>query len=494
LAHQTVFKYASHEIGHWLGLFHIWGDDCQENNNGEEICICTGSDGIADTNNSRGPASGCDKGANTCGSADMIQNYMDYSNCSDFFTKGQVDKMRSFLEADGFRRGLATSGNCTELKPNDLAVIDIEFPAKNEVVCTQNFSPAIQFANNGSDTLKQATFKILINDNKEFTADWNGELLFADYATVELTEINGNIGSQKITVQVLSVNGVEDMNDGNNLQEHNFQVKILEAERLPFREDFEYGLDKWRVNNIDEDEGFELTANVSHFGEECIKLNNFSVTESGRVDEIASPNLNIASYTEPELQFFYASANKRTELGLDELLVLFTNDCGIHFDTLFHAIGDELANATETDDAFEPVNSQWKRVIIDLDAYKDETFANIHFKFISGLGNNFYLDDISVLGEEEIFSSIFNPAIDYNIVISPNPFQQQIHLAIPNQYLTKKINVIIYDALGKQMKNLSKLKPENQISIETQDIPTGIFYIHLQIDQSIHIIQKMIKL
>lgn len=484
----------SHEIGHWLGLFHIWGDDCRINDNDEEVCACVGSDGIADTNNSKGPASGCKKQTNTCGSPDMIQNFMDYSNCSDFFTKGQVDVMRSFLEADGFRSALTTSGKCAELMPNDLAVIDIAFPAKNEVVCTQNFRPAIQFTNNGSDTLKQATFKILINDNKEFTADWTGELLFADYATVELTEITGNIGSQKISVRVESINGVEDMNEDNNVKEQNFQIKLLEAAHLPFRENFEDDLNEWAVNNMDEEEGFKLTDKLSHFGEQCIELNNFSIEESGRAYELSSPNLNIASYTEPELQFFYASANKRTEPGFDELVVLFTNDCGVHFDTIFHKIGDELATATKTDEAFEPANSQWKRAIVDLDAYKDETFANLHFKFISGLGNNFYLDDISVIGKEPNPTGIFNAAADYNVVISPNPFQQQINLTIPNEYLTKKINIIMYDALGKQVKYLANLKPENQINFTVEDLTEGIFYIHLQIDQNIHLIQKIIKL
>ncbi len=494
----------THEIGHWLGLFHIWGDDCSTDNNGVEICRCDGDDGIADTNTAKGPAFGCTKQMRSCGSADMIQNYMDYSSCSDFFTQGQVDVMRSYLESGGFRSGLVNSSGCAELITNDVALVDIEFPAKNEVVCVQDFSPVIEFANNGSDTLKQATFKILINDNREFTTDWSGELLFADYATIKLSEITGNIGSQKITIQVQSVNGEEDLNTNNDLVEHNFQVKILEAERLPFREDFEgefgngkpqaFDENKWTATNEDSDEGFIVTNEIAHFGEQCLELNNFTIRESGRIDELISQNLDIASYTEPVLKFYYASANRRTEPGFDELQVLFTNDCGVHFDTLFHAIGDDLATTAKTDDAFKPVNSQWKRVTIDLDAYKDEAFANIHFKFISGLGNNFFLDDITVTGKDPTFSSIFDSPADFNIQISPNPFQQQIYLAIPNEYLSKRIHTIIYDPLGRQLKNTSINKPSTQITIEVADIPSGIYYLHLQIDRDVHLIQKMIKL
>jgi len=484
----------SHEIGHWLGLFHIWGDDCETDDNGVETCRCNGSDNIPDTNNSQGPASGCQKQARSCGSADMIQNFMDYSNCSEFFTQGQVDEMRSYLEPGGFRRGIATANKCADLIENDIAIIDLEFPSKNEVVCTQNFSPQIQFANNGSDTLKQATFKILINDNKEFTYDWSGELLFADYETIELTEIEGNIGTQKISISVINVNGTDDTNTDNNLIEHNFQIKILEAAPLPFRDGFEIdtlNASMWTAISGEDDISFEVTKASAHFGEQCIKIDNFSVNEAGQADEIVSQNLNIASFTEPKLTFYYAAANKRTEPAFDELQVLFTNDCGVHFDTLFQAIGDDLATAAKTDDLFQPIGSQWKKVTIDLADYKDETFANIHFRFISGLGNNFYLDDISITGKDPT-TSILNISQSDNLYISPNPFKDQVQVNLPDEYLGKKINLTIYDAIGKQVKYVSSVNTNSILQLA--NIKPGIYYLNLQIDDKLSIIQKMIKL
>lgn len=485
----------SHEIGHWLGLFHIWGDDCETDDNGVETCRCSGSDGIYDTNNSQGPASGCQKQSRSCGSADMIQNFMDYSNCSEFFTQGQIDVMRAVLEPGGFRSGIATANRCVELIENDVAVIDIEFPVKNEVVCTQNFSPRIQFANNGSDTLKQATFKILINETKEFSHDWTGELLFADYETIELTEIEGNIGTQKISISVENVNGVEDTNTDNNSIEHNFQIKILEAARLPFRDGFETGLldtDKWSTISGEDDKSFVVTNTSAHFGEQCIKIDNFSVNEAGQEDELITQNLNIASFTEPKLIFYYAAANKRTEPAFDELQVLFTNDCGVHFDTLFQAIGDDLASTSKTDDLFQPVGSQWKKVTIDLDDYKDEAFANIHFKFISGLGNNFYLDDISITGKDPV-TSVFNSPFEGNYnYISPNPFKDQVQINLPNKYLSMKMNITVYNSTGKLVKYISA--KNNKSTLQLTNIKPGIYYLNLQIDDEMNIIQKMIKL
>jgi len=86
---------ATHEIGHWLNLLHIWGDD----NGG-----CQGSDNVADTPNQAGPNSGCPSFPHrTCQNGphgDMFMNYMDYTDdaCMFMFTKGQVARMRTTLQ------------------------------------------------------------------------------------------------------------------------------------------------------------------------------------------------------------------------------------------------------------------------------------------------------------------------------------------------------------------------------------------------------------
>jgi hypothetical protein len=86
-----------HEVGHYLGLRHIWGDATN----------CTGTDGMDDTPSANdASAQDCDANKNTCADniqgvdlPDMIENYMDYSSedCQNTFTKMQVDFMRWVL-------------------------------------------------------------------------------------------------------------------------------------------------------------------------------------------------------------------------------------------------------------------------------------------------------------------------------------------------------------------------------------------------------------
>lgn len=94
----------THEIGHFLGLRHTWGDGFF---NG-----CSVDDGIDDTPNISGSNNfACNFDLNTCDEGeddlpDMGENYMDYNQdaCYNIFTQGQKDAMRYVLE--NFRPGL----------------------------------------------------------------------------------------------------------------------------------------------------------------------------------------------------------------------------------------------------------------------------------------------------------------------------------------------------------------------------------------------------
>jgi hypothetical protein len=84
---------ATHEVGHWLNLNHIWGDTSD----------CSGSDHVPDTPNAQFPNFGvpsfphvtCSNGPN----GDMFMNYMDYvdDKAMVMFSHGQVARMQAAL-------------------------------------------------------------------------------------------------------------------------------------------------------------------------------------------------------------------------------------------------------------------------------------------------------------------------------------------------------------------------------------------------------------
>ena len=120
LGEQTIpvrGRTVTHEVGHYLGLRHIWGDGLLSILG---IPDCSEDDGIEDTPN-QGASSqfACDPEQNSCGSSDegdmpdMFENYMDYSSedCLNSFTKGQIAIMRSVLENQ--RNGLISNSVVT---------------------------------------------------------------------------------------------------------------------------------------------------------------------------------------------------------------------------------------------------------------------------------------------------------------------------------------------------------------------------------------------
>jgi hypothetical protein len=101
LAAVNKGRTAVHEVGHFLGLRHIWGDP------GFGADGCAVDDGLSDTPNCASAQSQtCNYAANTCEDdfgidfPDMLENYMDYSEeaCMNMFSKQQSDAMRFVLE------------------------------------------------------------------------------------------------------------------------------------------------------------------------------------------------------------------------------------------------------------------------------------------------------------------------------------------------------------------------------------------------------------
>lgn len=98
---------ATHEIGHWLNLRHIWGDaNC-------------GSDLVSDTPTQQTSNYGCPSYPHvTCSNGtngDMFMNYMDYTDdaCMYMFSTGQKTRMQSLFAAGGARASLLTSNGCS---------------------------------------------------------------------------------------------------------------------------------------------------------------------------------------------------------------------------------------------------------------------------------------------------------------------------------------------------------------------------------------------
>jgi hypothetical protein len=128
-----------HEVGHWLNLKHIWGDEhC-----GDDFVDDTPKQGYYTTGCPGGEfRSSCDNGS----LGDMYMNYMDFTNddCMNIFTLGQKSRMRSLFNAGGARAGILSSKGLNQPWNFTAPVVEVVKPVENTKVVIKIFpNPAI---------------------------------------------------------------------------------------------------------------------------------------------------------------------------------------------------------------------------------------------------------------------------------------------------------------------------------------------------------------
>ncbi len=119
---------ATHEVGHWLGLKHIWGDDS------------CGSDEVDDTPRQLSYNFNCPSfpRVTSCspnGNGDMFMNYMDLTNdaCMNMFTYGQKIRMRSLFALNGPKNSFLNSFACDSSLATGAPIADDTIPVVKPV-------------------------------------------------------------------------------------------------------------------------------------------------------------------------------------------------------------------------------------------------------------------------------------------------------------------------------------------------------------------------
>jgi hypothetical protein len=211
----------SHEVGHFLGLRHIWGDG-----NGDENAKkpdCTATDYCADTPQVGWEHRDCKSIYDTCPASpgnDMPENYMDYAEdtCMNIFTLDQKSRINTVMANSPRRVSLKTStkGNAIPLFANDAELkIEPDYSLVNVSDCTSLPAPTnkkITLANRGTSTLTTTTINYTIAGGANQTQTWIGSLAPNQTALITLLNtasygiLTASIGKTNNTVDQRATN------------------------------------------------------------------------------------------------------------------------------------------------------------------------------------------------------------------------------------------------------------------------------------------------
>ncbi|MBV8252230.1 MAG: choice-of-anchor J domain-containing protein [Chitinophaga sp.] len=468
---------ATHEIGHFFGLKHVWGD-----NTGN----CTDDDGIADTPQQSTNTFGCPSfpKLDPCSPTPpgvMFMNYMDYTDdaCMHLFTAGQVVRMRYVLES--IVTSLMNSNGCTPpvVFPNDAAIRELPLPAGK--ICDQNITPLVVLRNKGSQPLTSANINYQVGNGPLVTYKWTGNLASFTETTLTLPSSKVNIGIYNIKAYTQLPNGQPDGDPSNDTARNHFNYDA-EAQ-LPFFEGFEndsFPPPGWAIRNPDQSFTWERARDVGSKSKASALMRNLGYNTNFQVDDLLTPILDPMGRDSVFLFFDVAAAvytnPNATGNQWDTLEVLVTTDCMNSSTMLYQKWGPNLiTHPTALQTEFVPAPNEWRRDSVDLTAAVRKGKFQVVFRNISNSENNIYIDNITIVTKD-----VNEDLRKQGVLVNPNPSSGLVWVTF-YQVPEDLLQVSIYNAAGQFVTSLPKsaINSANRMTFNLVNEPNGVYFVKL---------------
>ena len=445
-ANPSASKTFVHEIGHWLNLPHTWGST----NEPGLASNCSSDDGVLDTPNTIG-SQWCNYNETTCGSVANIENHMEYSPCRKMFTLGQKARMRTALTS-------STGGRSNLISPANHIATGIDTVAP---FCKADF-----FANRYITCSGDSLYFQDYSYHNPVSWNWFFEGGSPDSSSLENTFAyypSAGVYDVSLTASGDSTAFLTELkNDAIIVMDYN-------GEQLPFYEGFEninFNSPDW-ISNVG---NWSITDETSYSGQYCLKLANDGAAE-GTKHILESKTYDLSDSARAYFNFKYAFARKNTSNN-DYLKILASTDCGKTWSVRKVIQYSQLLTAADQNNFIPSSLGDWKEASVNsiLGPFCVENFR-FKMEFVSGGGNNLYIDNINISYENTTGIESINNAI---VSIYPNPTKNQ--LTINSSKLFSKVRII--DIMGKEVftKNIDLTK---NLVINTSNLENGYYSIQL---------------
>ena len=419
----------THEVGHYLGLYHIWGDEggCTNSDFRNLPGTCVISDAtlaglasdqaVGDTPNQGNENFGCPSGnvANSCGNADgdMYQNYMDYTNdaCMTMFTAKQAARMEWVIA--NCRAGYLTTlggtppagGNnwdalpAASVNPGGFELNGCNVISYTDAFsCAGNIAPKFRVTNNGLNTITSLVVGYRLNNGTAVTQTVTVNIPTGGSYIASFPAFSAPIGNHTFKFFTSDPNGNADQTPANDTLVQAFRVMAPVV--TPVFEGFESAppFTSFTIDNRNGDVTWTRTTPGRGGSAGKLTMDNYNADNTNTIDDIRSTSITVDPTRSYSLSFDVAHRNYPTNGFHDTLSVLVSTNCGQTFTTVYKKWGATLATNTATTSAYTtPAASDWRTEIISLNgALVASGQIVVVIRNTGKFGNYIHLDNINL--------------------------------------------------------------------------------------------------
>ncbi|MDA0686400.1 MAG: M43 family zinc metalloprotease [Bacteroidetes bacterium] len=459
----------THEVGHWLGLYHTFQDGC------------TGGDQCDDTPPVNGTFTNasCPANGNSCSNdspdlPDMWENFMDYSDgkCMSAFTTNQRSRMHYFLGQTP-RKNLVTSSNLTatgvvnsNVAPKGL------FNADKRVVCAGDAVQFYDLSCKGGPTVWSWS---LPGSSSPNSSQKDPKVIYQTPGTYKVSlTVQNNYGSnsysQDAYITVLKANG-----DNQAHWEENFESA----------DPFSSGA---FAHSSPSGSQFSYLSTVGFSGTYSIKAPIITNTGVGKVYSFTTPSFDFTSLggQSPRLTFYVSYAQPSADVS-ETLRVFISTDCGGSFTQILERSGSALSytGATYASNFVPSASNQWKLSgIPSLNSLGFGSATNAMFRFdvVSSGGNPVYLDNINC---SPWYAGTENTEWE-ELSIYPNPSDKGVTIRYDAQHWGPNVELTVWDAQGRLCEKINAThwdQTAGVFQLDRNQIPeSGVYFAELKSD------------
>jgi PKD repeat protein len=475
---NNIGRTATHEVGHWLNLRHIWGDaNC-------------GSDLVSDTPTHETSNAGCPTypynvtgPCNPGPKGEMFTNYMDYTdgNCQNMFSNGQKTRMDAVFN----------STRATLISAANLTATGVDGSGPTSCAPKADFSPF--------------TFRTVCEGGSLSFSDisWGSKASSRNWTFAGGSPANDTSKSVTVTYPTAGVYDVSlqvSNSAGSNTISRTGRVIVLPNTpqytpiyAMDFEDASKYSNDIKVFNEDGDSKTWVRVTNAGYSSSSSLKMDNFGL-QSGYKDIFITPQIDLSGgLLSAKVDFVYSYKLKATTSS-DVLRVSVSNNCGQSWAPRWTGSASSMAYTTTTQTtAFTPSNNtMWKSQSITIPASYCKSNTLFRFEFLGDNGNNLYIDNINVSGVVGLGNELL---IENNaMVVFPNPSDGNTSVYFKSE-IAQKGKLKVTDVLGKVVYNLNLdniIAGENHWEFNSALFnASGVYFVTIETIEKSHV-QKFV--